>query len=51
MPDKTAPRPAQVTLAAWLVMAGSLVVVVAAFDQIAGLHTMELSLIHISEPT
>jgi len=41
VPDKTAPRPAQVTLAAWLVMAGSLVVVVAAFDQIAGLHTME----------
>jgi hypothetical protein len=40
VPEK-AQRPAQVTLAAWLVMAGSLVVVLAAFDQIAGLHTLE----------
>lgn len=41
MPDSTAPRPTQVTIAAWLVMAGSVVVVLTAFDQIAGLRSME----------
>jgi hypothetical protein len=41
VPDKTAPRPPQVTIAAWLVMVGSVFVVLTAFDQIAGLHTME----------
>jgi hypothetical protein len=40
MPEAV-PRPAQVTIAAWLVMAGSVIVVVTAFDQVAGLHTME----------
>ena len=40
MPDAT-PRPAQVTIAAWLVMAGSVFVVLTAFDQIAGLHSLE----------
>lgn len=40
MPD-AAPRPAQVTIAASLVMAGSVFLVLAAFDQIAGLRSME----------
>lgn len=39
--EKTAPRPAQVTIAAGLVMVGSVFVVLAAFDQIAGLHTLD----------
>ncbi|WP_372736805.1 hypothetical protein, partial [Nocardioides sp.] len=34
-------RPAQVTIAAWLVMAGSVVVVLTAFEQIAGLQSLE----------
>ena len=41
MPESTAARPTQVTIAAWLVMASSVFVVLTAFDQIAGLHTME----------
>ena len=40
MPE-AAPRPTQVTIAAWLVMTGSVFVVLTAFDQIAGMHTME----------
>jgi hypothetical protein len=41
MPDEAAPRPTQVTIAASLVMAGSVVVVLAAFDRIAGLRSAE----------
>ncbi|WP_460711702.1 hypothetical protein [Nocardioides dilutus] len=41
MPQTTTPRPAQVTIAAWLVMAGSVFVVLTAFDQIAGLRSLE----------
>jgi hypothetical protein len=41
MPEKTAPRPTQVTVAAWLVMSGSVVVVLTAFDQVAGLRSAE----------
>ena len=41
MPESTAPRPTQVTIAAWLVMSGSVVVVLTAFDQIAGLRSVE----------
>lgn len=35
------PRPTQVTIAAWLVMSGSVVVVVAAFERIAGLRSAD----------
>jgi hypothetical protein len=35
------PRPRQVTLAAWLTMVGSVLVVVLVFDRLAGLHTLE----------
>ena len=35
------PRPRQVTLAAWLIMAGSALVVLMVFDRIIGLHTLE----------
>lgn len=38
---EAAPRPSQVTLAGWLVIVGSVFVVLSAFDQVAGLHTME----------
>jgi hypothetical protein len=41
VPDNAAPRPTQVTIAAWLVMGGSVFVVLTAFDQIAGLRSME----------
>lgn len=34
-------RPRQVTLAAWLIMVGSVIVVAMVFDQVAGLHTLE----------
>jgi hypothetical protein len=34
-------RPHQVTLAAWLTMVGSVIVVVLVYDRIAGLHTLE----------
>jgi hypothetical protein len=37
----TPPRPRQVTLAATLIMGGSVLVVLTAFDRIAGLHTLE----------
>lgn len=39
--SKTLPRPREVTWASWLIMAGSVVVVLTAFDRIAGLHTLE----------
>jgi hypothetical protein len=39
--EPTPTRPRQVTLAAWMIMAGSVVVVAMVFDRIAGLHTME----------
>lgn len=39
--EPTPTRPRQVTLAAWLIMVGSVVVVAMVFDRIAGLHTME----------
>lgn len=42
MPETTtSPRPPQVTIAAWLVVGGSVAVVLAAFDQIAGLRSLE----------
>ncbi|MBJ7357900.1 hypothetical protein, partial [Nocardioides sp.] len=41
MPDKAAPRPTQVTIAAAMVMAGSVVVVLAAFERIAGLRSAD----------
>jgi hypothetical protein len=34
-------RPAQVTVAAWLIMVGSVFVVLTVWDKIAGLHTMQ----------
>src|SRR6476619_7475050 len=37
----TPPRPRQVTLAAWLIMVGSALVVLMVFDRITGLHTLE----------
>lgn len=40
MPEAT-PRPTQVTIAAWMVMAGSVVVVLTAFDRIAGLRSAD----------
>jgi hypothetical protein len=39
--EPTRTRPRQVTLAAWMIMVGSVVVVAMVFDRIAGLHTME----------
>jgi hypothetical protein len=39
--EPTPTRPRQVTLAAWMIMVGSVVVVAMVFDRIAGLHTME----------
>ena len=41
MSDPTPARPRQVTLAAGLIMGGSLLVVLLVFDRIAGLHTLE----------
>jgi hypothetical protein len=41
MPETSAPRPAQVTIAAGLVMLGSVFMVLTAFDQIAGLRSLE----------
>lgn len=38
---KTLPRPREVSWASWLIIAGSVVVVLTAFDRIAGLHTLE----------
>ncbi len=40
-PTKSLPRPREVTWASWLIMAGSVVVVLTAFDRISGLHTLE----------
>jgi hypothetical protein len=39
--EPTPTRPRQVTLAAWLIMIGSVVVVATVFDSLAGLHTLE----------
>lgn len=39
--EPTPTRPRQVTLAAWLIMVGSVIVVAMVFDRIAGLHSME----------
>ncbi len=39
--EPTPTRPRQVTLAAWLIMVGSVVVIAMVFDRVAGLHTME----------
>jgi hypothetical protein len=39
--EPTPTRPRQVTLAAWLIMVGSVVVVAMVFDRLAGLHSME----------
>lgn len=41
MSDSTPARPAQVTLAGWLVVSGSVVVVLLAFSQVAGLRSLE----------
>jgi hypothetical protein len=41
MSDKAAPRPTQVTIAAAMVMAGSVVVVLTAFERIAGLRSAD----------
>lgn len=42
MTEPTAPpRPRQVTLAAWLIMLGSVFVVLSVFERISGLHTLE----------
>lgn len=40
-PDKTPERPPQVTYAAWAVIAGSLVLLVSAFQQISTLHSLD----------
>jgi hypothetical protein len=39
--EKTPTRPRQVTLAAWLIMVGSVLVVAMVFDRVSGLHTLE----------
>ena len=39
--EPTPSRPRQVTLAAWLIMVGSVVMVAMVFDRVAGLHTIE----------
>lgn len=41
VPEKSVPRPSQVTIAGWLVIVGSVFVVLSSFDQIAGLRTLE----------
>ncbi|WP_243059622.1 hypothetical protein [Nocardioides sp. SR21] len=41
MSEPSPARPRQVTLAAWLIMVGSVIVVAMVFDQVAGLHTLE----------
>lgn len=40
-PPPAPSRPRQVTLAAWLIMGGSVLVVVAAFQRVSGLHSLE----------
>ncbi|MFC4784445.1 hypothetical protein ACT8ZV_08225 [Nocardioides sp. MAHUQ-72] len=40
-PTPAPPRPRQVTLAAWLIMGGSALVVLTVFERVAGLHTLE----------
>ncbi|MDZ5619899.1 hypothetical protein SFC88_03625 [Nocardioides sp. HM23] len=41
MPDK-APRPGQATFAAWLIIGGSVILVVTAWQRISNLHTLEV---------
>ena len=41
MSERTPARPAQVTLAGWLVVGGSVVVVLLAFSEVAGLRSLE----------
>lgn len=41
MTEQTPPRPRQVTLAAWLIIIGSVMVVALVFDRLMGLHTLE----------
>lgn len=41
METSSLPRPRQVTLAAWLIMGGSVFVVATVFERIAGLHSLE----------
>src|SRR4051794_2079852 len=41
MSEPTPARPAQVTLAGWLVVGGSVLVVLLAFSQVAGLRSLE----------
>src|SRR3954467_14272785 len=40
-PSKTPVRPAQVTVAAWMIMVGSVFVVLLVWDRIAGLHSLD----------
>jgi len=39
--SKTPPRPTQVTVAAWMIMVGSVFVVLLVWDRIAGLHSLD----------
>lgn len=41
MSESKSPRPRQVTVAAWLIMAGSVFVVLSVFDQVATMHSLE----------
>jgi hypothetical protein len=40
-PSTTPSRPSQVTVAAWMIMVGSVFVVLMVWDRIAGLHSLE----------
>src|SRR3954454_21229136 len=40
-PSKTPVRPPQVTVAAWMIMVGSIFVVLLVWDRIAGLHSLD----------
>src|SRR4051794_18495604 len=40
-PSATDPRPTQVTAAAWMIMVGSVFVVLMVWDRIAGLHSLD----------
>ena len=40
-PSATQPRPPQVTAAAWMIMVGSVFVVLTVWDRIAGLHSLD----------
>ena len=41
MPE-TAPRPGQATFAAWLIIGGSVILVLTAYQRISTLHTLEV---------